>query len=79
MLILKLKYINFITIKIHFLRGVDIDNILVFNKISFGEKNYKWFVDYFVETRIYVKSCNDQARRRWRRWFVIEEDGLFEK
>ena len=45
MAILKLKNINFTAIKVPFLlEEVDIDNVLVSNKISFGEKNYKYFI-----------------------------------
>ena len=36
---LKLKKLNFIT----FLQDVDIEKALVSNKISSGEKNYKYF------------------------------------
>ena len=30
----------------YFLKDVDIEKIFVSNKISFGEKNYKYFIDY---------------------------------
>ena len=30
------------------LEDVDIDNTLFSNKISFGSKSYKYFIDYFV-------------------------------
>ena len=29
-----------------FKKDVDIDNILIFNKVSPGEKNYKYFIVY---------------------------------
>ena len=29
-----------------FLKDVDIEKVLVSNKISFGEKNYKYFISY---------------------------------
>ena len=38
---LKLKKINFTAI-----RDVDIEKVYVSNKISFGEKNYKYFIGY---------------------------------
>ena len=54
---------------------VDIDNILVSNKISSGEKNYKYFIGYlyddykmnslhimFPKTSTYVKSYNGQTK-----------------
>ena len=30
-----------------FLKDVDFEKVLVSNKISFGEKNYKYFIGYF--------------------------------
>ena len=39
--------INFTTIKVLFLKkDVDIEKVLVSNKISFGEKNNKYFISY---------------------------------
>ena len=32
-----------------FLEDVDIDNILLSNKISFGEKSYKYLIDYLCD------------------------------
>ena len=32
-----------------FLKDVDIERVLVSNKTSFGEKNYKFFIDYLYE------------------------------
>ena len=52
------KKINFTTIRLQFLffggeggggGDVDIVNALVFNKISFGEKNYKYFIGYLYD------------------------------
>ena len=39
----KKNYRNKTTI---FLKDVDIEKVLVSNKISFGEKNYKFFISY---------------------------------
>ena len=49
--IMKLKKkTNFTAIYCHkapiFLKDVDIEKVLVSNKISFGEKNYKYFIGY---------------------------------
>ena len=32
-----------------FLRDVDIKKVLISNKISFGEKNYKYFIGYLYD------------------------------
>ena len=32
-----------------FLRDVDIEKVLVSKKISFGEKNYKYFIEYLYD------------------------------
>ena len=63
---------------------IDIDKVLVFNKISLGEKNYKYFNDYLYngnkvkplnimlpKTSAYVKSYNPQTG--WM-YFLIEDD-----
>ena len=72
-----------------FLRDVDIEKVLVSNKISFGEKNYKYFIGYFdnankvkpvnimlPKTSAYVKSYEGQTE--WM-YFLIEDDDLLEK
>ena len=54
---------------------VDIEKLLVSNKISFGEKNYKYFIGYLYngnkgktlnimlpKTRAYVKSYDGQTK-----------------
>ena len=33
----------------YFLENVDIDNVLVSNKISFGEEDYKYFIGYLYD------------------------------
>ena len=63
---------------------VDIKNVLVSNKISSSEKNFKYFIDYLhddyeikslymmlPETRAYVKSYDDQTK--WM-YFLIKDD-----
>ena len=45
--ILKLKNVNFTVIKIFFFfEDKQIDNMLRCHKISYGEKNYKYFIGY---------------------------------
>ena len=36
------------------LREADIDKVLVSNKISFGEKNYEYFIGYLYKLRRYI-------------------------
>ena len=43
---MKLKQINFTVIIIVLFKDVDIEKVLVSNKISFGGKNYKHFIVY---------------------------------
>ena len=72
-----------------FLKDVDIEKVLVSNKISFGEKNYKYFIGYLYNdnkakplnimlpsTSAYVKSYDGQTN--WM-YFLIEHDELLEK
>ena len=72
-----------------FLGDVDIEKVLVSNKISFGEKNYKYFIGYLYngnkvkplnimlpKTSAYVKSYNGQTK--WM-YFLLEDDDLLEK
>ena len=71
------------------LKDVDIKKVLVSNKISFGEKNYRYFIGYLYDnhnvkslhitlpkTSAYVKSYNGQTK--WK-YFLIEDDGLLDK
>ena len=44
LVIITLKKANFIATKHYFLEDVNIDNILVSNKISSGEKNLKYVI-----------------------------------
>ena len=47
---MKFKKINFKSpIKVLFLKDVDTENVLVYNKISFGEKNYKYFISFMYD------------------------------
>ena len=70
-------------------RSVDTEKLLVSNKISFGEKNFKYFIGYFYnndkvkplhitlpETTPYVKRYDGQIK--WM-YFSIEDDSLLEK
>ena len=72
-----------------FLKDVYIEKVLVSNKISFGEKSYKYFIGYLhndkkvkplhimlPKTSAYVKSYNGQTK--WM-YFLIEDDDLLEK
>ena len=71
------------------LKDVDTEKVLVSNKISFGEKNYKYFIGYLYndhkvkpshvmlpKTSTYVKSSDEQTK--WM-YFLIEDDDLLEK
>ena len=71
------------------MRDVDFDKVLVSNKISFGEKNYKYFIDYLYndykvkplhimlpKTSTYVKHYDGQTK--WM-YFLIEDYDLLEK
>ena len=89
-MILKLKERNFYRHESPIiLEDVDIEKVLVSNKISSGEKNYKYFMfylynDYKVKPlhimlpkrRAYVKSCDGQTK--WM-YFLNENDDLLEK
>ena len=68
---------------------VDIEKVLVSNKISFGENNYEYFIDYLYngnkvkllnimlpKTSAYAKSYNRQIK--WT-YFLIEDNDLLEK
>ena len=71
-----------------FLKDVDIEKVLVSNRISFGEKNYKYFIGYLYndphvkplhmlpKTSPDVKSYDGQIK--WM-YFLIEGDDLLKK
>ena len=72
-----------------FLGDVDIEKVLVYNKSSFGEKNYKYFIGYFYndhkvkpshimlpKTSAYVRSYDGQTK--WM-YFLTEDDDLLKK
>ena len=71
------------------LRDVDIEKLLISNKIYFGEENYKYFIGYLYNDHkvkplnimlprrcAYVKSCG--GKTKWM-CFLIEDDDLVEK
>ena len=71
------------------LRDIDIEKVVVSDKISFGERNYKYFIGYlyndhkvkplhimFPKTSTYVKSYD--GKTKWM-YFLIEDDDLLEK
>ena len=66
------------------LTDVDIENILVSNEVSFGKKNYKYFISYLLNNdkvrtlhimlpkkKVNVKSYNGQTKLMY---FLIEDD-----
>ena len=72
-----------------FLGDIDIEKVLVSKKISFGEKNYKYFIGYLHDNHkvkplhimlpkisSYVKSYDGQTK--WI-YFLTEDDKLLEK
>ena len=72
---------------IFFDRDVYIEKLLVSNKLSFGEKNYKYFIGYLYngnkvkplnimlpKTTAYGKNCAGQTK--WM-YFLIEDDDQF--
>ena len=69
------------------MENVDIDNVLVFNKISSDEKNCKYFNGYLYDDyktkplhiifpKTYVKRYNGQTK--WK-YFLIEDNDLLNK
>ena len=88
---MKLKKIFFFTVIriLFFLGDLDIEKVLLSNKISFGEKNYKYFISYFYngnkvkplyvvlpKMSAYVKSYDGPTK--WV-YFLIEDSDLLEK
>ena len=71
------------------LKNVQLENVLVSNKISFGEKNYKYFIGYLyndnkdrpLHITLPETSANVRSYDRQTKWlyFFIEDDDLFEK
>ena len=70
------------------LRDIDIEKVLVCNKIYLGEKNYKYFIGYLYndhkikslhvilpKTGAYVKSYDEQTK--WM-YFLIKDNDLLE-
>ena len=88
-MLLKLKEFNFYYHKSPtFLKSVDIEKVLVSNKIPCGVKRYKWHIGYFYndheveplhivfpKASVYVKSRDGQIN-----WiYLIQNDYLWEK
>ena len=88
---MKLKKNFFFTVIriLFFLGDLDIEKVLLSNKISFGEKNYKYFISYFYngnkvkplyvvlpKMSAYVKSYDGPTK--WV-YFLIEDSDLLEK
>ena len=72
-----------------FLGDVDIEKVLASKNISFGEKNFKYFIGYLYDnhkvkplyimlpkTSAYLKSYDGQTK--WM-YYLIEDDDLLEK
>ena len=72
---IEIEKINFTIMRLIFLKNVDIDKVLVSNKVSSDKKNYKYFIRYFCndhkvkplhimlpKTRAYVKSYDGQTK-----------------
>ena len=75
--------------KSYFLKDVDIEKVLVSNKISSGEKNYKYFIGYLYndleakllhimlpKTSAYVKRYDGQTKQMY---FLNKDDDFLEK
>ena len=90
MVMLKLKNINFTAIKALYLEDVDIQKALVSNKVSSGEKSYKYFIDYLYDdhkvkplhimlprSSTFVKGYDRQTR--WMYFFIKHDEYLLEK
>ena len=69
------------------LKDINIQKILVSNNISFGEKNYRYFIGYLYKdhkvkplhimlpkTSAYVKSYDGQSK--WMNYLLIEDKWL---
>ena len=87
---IEIEKINFYRHKILFLKkDVDTEKVLVSNKISSDEKNYKYFISYlctdykiktlhksFPKTSAYVKIYDGQTKSIY---FLTEDGDLLEK
>ena len=91
MAVLKLKKKIFFTAirLLFFWKTLILKTVLVSKKISFGEKNYKYFIGYLHDNHKvkllhimlpkmlpYVKCCDTETR--WM-YFLIEDDDLLKK
>ena len=72
-----------------FLGDIDIEKVIVSNKISFGEKNYKYLICYLYNGNkikplnimlLKISACVESydGQTKWM-YFVIEDDKLLEK
>ena len=68
-----------------FLGDVDIEKVLVSKKISFGEKNYKYFTGHLYDNhkvkplhKMLPKTNAYDGQTKWM-YFLIEDDDLLEK
>ena len=73
---IEIEKINFTAIRLlFFVKDVDIEKVLVSDKISFGEKNFKYFIGYLYnddkvkllhtmlrKTSAYVKSYDGETK-----------------
>ena len=89
MVILKLQKTKFNSIKVLFFENVDTEKVLLSNKISSDEKNYKYFIGYLyndlkakpLHTLIPKGSAYEKiydGKTKWM-YFFIENDDLLEK
>ena len=49
---LEMENKNYFNRTLIFLKNLDIEKVLVSNKISFGEKNYKYFIGYLYNDKV---------------------------
>ena len=72
---MKLKKVTVIKLTYIFLKDVDVEKVLVSNKITFGEKSYKYFIGYLYNNikvkplhamlpkrKVYVKGYDGQTK-----------------
>ena len=66
------------------LGDVDIEKVLVSNKISFSEKNYKYFIGYLYNgnkvkaSNIMLPKISSYVETKWT-YFLIDDDDLLKK
>ena len=67
-----------------FLEDVDIDNVLVSNKIFFGGKNYQYFIgclydDYEIKQLNIMLPRTNTYVKRYDVYFLVEDEDLLDK